>query len=69
MENDLMTAQEQNKELEQYQKEQMENKHKNNQLKRAKAEILLKEYVTFKVKPGQEEVSVEKSQLVILCLC
>lgn len=69
MENDLMTAQEQNKELEQYQKEQMENKQKNNQLKRAKAEILLKEYVTFKVKSGQEEVSVEKSQLVILYLC
>lgn len=50
IENDLMTAQEQNRELEQYQKDQMDKKQKNNKLKRVKAEILLKEYVTFIVK-------------------
>lgn len=44
MENDLIIAREQNRDAEQYIKNQTAEKRKNNELKRAKAELLLKEY-------------------------
>lgn len=44
MEKDLNIAREQNREAEQYIENQMAEKRKNNELKRAKADILLKEY-------------------------
>lgn len=40
---DLETAQEQNKEAERYKKHQADERQKDNELKRSKAEILLKE--------------------------
>lgn len=43
MQKDLETAQEQNKEAEWYRKHKVDEKQKNNKLKRSKAEILLKE--------------------------
>lgn len=43
MQKDLETAQEQNKETERYRKHRVDEKQKNNELKRSKAEILLKE--------------------------
>ncbi|CAI6361548.1 unnamed protein product [Macrosiphum euphorbiae] len=43
MQKDLETAQEQNKEAEWYRKHKVDEKQKNNELKRSKAEILLKE--------------------------
>lgn len=43
MENDIMIAQQQNREAEQYMRHQADEKNKKNKLKKAKAAILLKE--------------------------
>lgn len=43
MENDLMVAREQNMETEQYRNDRLDERRRNNELKRAKAETLLKE--------------------------
>lgn len=47
MQKDLETAQEQNKEVERYKKHREDEKQKNHELKRSKAEMLLKELCKF----------------------
>ncbi|XP_008184806.3 trichohyalin-like [Acyrthosiphon pisum] len=66
MQKDLETAQEQNKEAERYRKHRVDEKQKNNELKRSKAEILLKELKERGDKRSDEQTAERESGKVEL---
>ncbi|XP_050055151.1 trichohyalin isoform X4 [Aphis gossypii] len=61
MQKDLETAQEQNKEAERYKKHRADEKQKDNELKRSKAEILLKELKERGDKRNEEQIASRES--------